>query len=98
MFGRCERHALLHMAPKWFDHWTTGAGLHTQEPYRATATDCSTEEDYDAIHDIVTGYSACVYTVEIFMTRPITLLLNRPVDRRKLSALYRPIDRKNYNI
>jgi len=23
----CERHALLHMAPKWFDHWTTWAGL-----------------------------------------------------------------------
>jgi len=20
------RHALLHMAPKWFDHWTTWAG------------------------------------------------------------------------
>jgi len=26
-FGHCERHALLHMAPKWFDHWTTWAGL-----------------------------------------------------------------------
>ena len=25
--GHCERHALLHMAPKWFDHWTTWAGL-----------------------------------------------------------------------
>ena len=21
--GRCERHALLYMSPKWFDHWTT---------------------------------------------------------------------------
>ena len=21
IFGYCERHALLHMAPKWFDHW-----------------------------------------------------------------------------
>ena len=27
ILGHCERHALLHMAPKWFDHWTTWAGL-----------------------------------------------------------------------
>jgi len=26
ILGHCERHALLHMAPKWFDHWTTWAG------------------------------------------------------------------------
>jgi len=23
-------HALLHMAPKWFDHWTTSAGHHSR--------------------------------------------------------------------
>ena len=23
ILGHCECHALLHMAPKWFDHWTT---------------------------------------------------------------------------
>ena len=23
ILGHCERHALLHMASKWFDHWTT---------------------------------------------------------------------------
>jgi len=27
ILGHCERHALLHMAPKLFDHWTTWAGL-----------------------------------------------------------------------
>ena len=27
ILGHCERHALLHMAPKWLDHWTTWAGL-----------------------------------------------------------------------
>jgi len=27
ILGHCKRHALLHMAPKWFDHWTTWAGL-----------------------------------------------------------------------
>ena len=27
ILGDCERHALLHMALKWFDHWTTWAGL-----------------------------------------------------------------------
>ena len=27
ILGHCERHALLHMAHKWFDHWTTWAGL-----------------------------------------------------------------------
>ena len=27
ILGHCERHALLHMAPKWCDHWTTRAGL-----------------------------------------------------------------------
>ena len=27
ILGHCERHTLLHMAPKWFDHWTTWAGL-----------------------------------------------------------------------
>jgi len=26
ILSHCERHALLHMAPKWFDHWTTWAG------------------------------------------------------------------------
>ena len=26
ILGHCERHALLHMAPKWLDHWTTWAG------------------------------------------------------------------------
>jgi len=26
ILGHCKRHALLHMAPKWFDHWTTWAG------------------------------------------------------------------------
>jgi len=30
ILGHCERHGLLHMAPKWFDHWTTWAG-HTCE-------------------------------------------------------------------
>jgi len=25
--GHCERHNQLHKAPKWFDHWTTRAGL-----------------------------------------------------------------------
>ena len=25
--SHCKRRALLHMAPKWFDHWTTWAGL-----------------------------------------------------------------------
>jgi len=24
--SHCERHTLLHMAPKWFDHWTTWSG------------------------------------------------------------------------
>jgi len=27
ILGHCERHTLLHMAPKWFDHWTTWVGL-----------------------------------------------------------------------
>jgi len=31
-------------------------------------------------------------------TQPVTLLINRPVNRRKFSALDRPIDRQNYNI
>ena len=26
ILGHCERHSLLHMAPKWFDHWTKWAG------------------------------------------------------------------------
>ena len=30
ILGHCERHALLHMAPKWFDHWTTWAGYTAQ--------------------------------------------------------------------
>ena len=34
--GHCERHALLHMAPKWFDHWTTWAGHCTW--YHSTTT------------------------------------------------------------
>ena len=36
ILGHCERHALLHMAPKWLDHWTTWAGQqnskHISEP------------------------------------------------------------------
>jgi len=25
--GHCDHYSLLHMAPNWFDHWTTWAGL-----------------------------------------------------------------------
>ena len=39
ILGHCERHALLHMAPKWFDHWTTWAGL-TFNVYRYQGSNC----------------------------------------------------------
>jgi len=26
ILGHCKHQALLHMAPKWFDNWTTWAG------------------------------------------------------------------------
>jgi len=36
ILGHCERHALLHMAPKWLDHWTTWAGQYRRVRRRQT--------------------------------------------------------------
>jgi len=38
ILGHCERHALLHMAPKWFDHWTTWAGQTDRHTHTHTHT------------------------------------------------------------